>query len=408
MSFSRQIQLTIGTITVLAITLLGGYTYHTTTLDIQTQHLRESDAIYNFLMAVRRVGQRQFIESGIPLTDKTVGFLPAHSLPAVSKEFTKNWDTRGIEIRTSSDRPRNPNNRANPNEQIALNWFRNNDEEEIFTTIIRDNFFYARPLWIVNSCLKCHGEQASAPPTIRDSYSSAYDYKVGELRGIVSITTPIEGIDRKILAAFLPKALFLLISGLLSALLINHFLQRFLNQREVAEAELQQTQKQLEKENQHTQAIMASMNEGVVVINPEGTIQQVNPKLEQLTGRTEAALLHQPIDSLFVEAELFQTQLLSMQGGHDGKGKTGRLSSDLSLLNQSGEVTPVHLSGSLLQQTGHSFEGTVLIVHDISTRLRDSEERFRAITQSTNEGIISIDSQGGVIFWNRGAERIFG
>jgi PAS domain S-box-containing protein len=40
--------------------------------------------------------------------------------------------------------------------------------------------------------------------------------------------------------------------------------------------------------------------------------------------------------------------------------------------------------------------------------LVESEQRFRAVSQMANEAIISTDSDGTIIHWNRGAERIFG
>ena len=40
--------------------------------------------------------------------------------------------------------------------------------------------------------------------------------------------------------------------------------------------------------------------------------------------------------------------------------------------------------------------------------LRDSEEHFRAVAQSAVDAIISINSKGIIIGWNRGAEKIFG
>jgi PAS domain S-box-containing protein len=40
--------------------------------------------------------------------------------------------------------------------------------------------------------------------------------------------------------------------------------------------------------------------------------------------------------------------------------------------------------------------------------LRAAEERFRAVTASTRDGIISADANGRIIFWNAGAESMFG
>ena len=40
--------------------------------------------------------------------------------------------------------------------------------------------------------------------------------------------------------------------------------------------------------------------------------------------------------------------------------------------------------------------------------LRESEEQFRNITSSANDGIILIDKNGAIVFWNPAAERMFG
>lgn len=40
--------------------------------------------------------------------------------------------------------------------------------------------------------------------------------------------------------------------------------------------------------------------------------------------------------------------------------------------------------------------------------LESSERRFRSLTQSTNDGIISIDRPGKVVYWNAAAEKMFG
>jgi len=59
-------------------------------------------------------------------------------------------------------------------------------------------------------------------------------------------------------------------------------------------------------------------------------------------------------------------------------------------------------------------EVVALIIHDITEHkqaenaLRESNERFRAVTQSANDAIITINSKGIVLGWNRGAEKIFG
>jgi len=44
----------------------------------------------------------------------------------------------------------------------------------------------------------------------------------------------------------------------------------------------------------------------------------------------------------------------------------------------------------------------------VLTRLKRDEIRFRSVTSSSNDGIISVDAKGRIVFWNEGAENIFG
>jgi PAS domain S-box-containing protein len=41
-------------------------------------------------------------------------------------------------------------------------------------------------------------------------------------------------------------------------------------------------------------------------------------------------------------------------------------------------------------------------------KLQESEEKFRSVTQSLLDGIVSSDENGNIIFWNKGAKEIFG
>ncbi len=145
-------------------------------------------------MATRRVYHKQFLESGLPLTPDTVGFLPAHAMNRISKDLA-NWDSSGFSINNVSDRPRNPNQAADKNELVAIERFRNNRNQNVyFEPYVNSSgetyYLYARPIWIEKYCLKCHGKKEDAPETIRAMYNTAYDYKVGDLRGILSIKMP--------------------------------------------------------------------------------------------------------------------------------------------------------------------------------------------------------------------------
>ncbi len=69
-----------------------------------------------------------------------------------------------------------------------------------------------------------------------------------------------------------------------------------------------------------------------------------------------------------------------------------------------GENFPAEVLLSAINLNGKQiFQATV---RDIT--LRESEARYRAVTQSANDAIITVSSSGTIVSWNRGAELIFG
>jgi len=161
----------------------------------------DARSIYGFMMATRRVYQNQFLDSGLPVNDKTVGFLPAHSFSRISKDFS-NWNNNGIIFNNVSDQPRNPSNRADQEEMAAIAWFRQNPKvvermERVEKPEGKGYLLYTAPIWMEQFCLKCHGDRGAAPPSIREQYDQAYNYQLGDLRGVVSIKIPTQKFDSR-------------------------------------------------------------------------------------------------------------------------------------------------------------------------------------------------------------------
>ena len=71
------------------------------------------------------------------------------------------------------------------------------------------------------------------------------------------------------------------------------------------------------------------------------------------------------------------------------------------------------------QPIAHPGQGEIEYLTDVATQttelvksqseaLRESETKFRSVAQSANDGIVSANSRGLIVSWNRGAETIFG
>jgi diguanylate cyclase (GGDEF)-like protein/PAS domain S-box-containing protein len=194
----------------------------------------EARVVRGMLMALRSVYQKQFIRHNIPINDETLGFLPAHSISRISADFS-NWVDSGLSFNNVSDVPRNPGNRADLVEMEAIEYFRNrpNDKERLVPFKDEDGkpfYHFSQPIWIEQRCLNCHGRRERAPEGVRERYTEAYGYKLGDLRGLMSIKLPASIIEKRVVAQLWNNALshfggfvitFLVLSWLLQTTVLS-------------------------------------------------------------------------------------------------------------------------------------------------------------------------------------------
>jgi len=57
---------------------------------------------------------------------------------------------------------------------------------------------------------------------------------------------------------------------------------------------------------------------------------------------------------------------------------------------------------------GEEFNNMMHVLEKKGKELRESEERFRAVSESANDAIVSVDADGNVFFWNNAATEMFG
>jgi diguanylate cyclase (GGDEF)-like protein/PAS domain S-box-containing protein len=202
MKLKTKIWLLLGVLMTFVLAVDIAFSYQKFTAELRTEMENDASTVYGMMMATRRIYQQQFIDSGLPVNDKTLGFLPAHSISRISRDFPS-WNQSGIIFNNVSDRPRNPSNQADRFELEAMAWFRANPKDvKRMQNIIDDKgvgyLNYTAPIRIEQYCLKCHGATEDAPPGIRANYSAAYGYQVGDLRGVVSIKIPTEKFDKNL------------------------------------------------------------------------------------------------------------------------------------------------------------------------------------------------------------------
>ncbi|MBV5278292.1 MAG: EAL domain-containing protein [Campylobacteraceae bacterium] len=201
----RQLNLTKRLFWIIAFLVIFSNILVTTYLYHQSQILKD------YFLSMRYVYHKQFLESKIDLNDSTVGFLPAHASARISQEFEKR-SSQQITMRNVTDRPRNPINKADDLETKMIDYFNQNPDKNEKMQLIQENgqnvYFYAAPLRIESYCLQCHGKQEEVLPYIASRYDTAYDYKLGDVRGITSIKIPEKLLSSPIMTIFWQEVIF--------------------------------------------------------------------------------------------------------------------------------------------------------------------------------------------------------
>ena len=147
----------------------------------------EAKSLSALFIDFRKTYQDRFLKNHIEINEKTINLLPVRTTTEISERFSNIVGQR-VTIRTVSDRPRNLDNKANDLEMNIIDYFeRNPQNENYFKANDNGVFYYAQPLYITKSCLKCHGKKESAIQTVKEQYDTAYGYKICDLRGIISI-----------------------------------------------------------------------------------------------------------------------------------------------------------------------------------------------------------------------------
>jgi signal transduction histidine kinase/ActR/RegA family two-component response regulator len=92
-------------------------------------------------------------------------------------------------------------------------------------------FHFTAPIWIESYCLQCHGEKESAPESIRQNYSESYGYKLGDLRGVMSIKLPLERYEAKLYERFLGRLSRDLVALVVTFIVLGLFMDRYVLRR---------------------------------------------------------------------------------------------------------------------------------------------------------------------------------
>ena len=152
-------------------------------------------------------------------------------------------------------------------------------------------------------------------------------------------------------------------------------------------------------------SVMESAIDAIITGDAEGRIRSWNSAATALFGFTEAEVLGRPIEVIIPERyhEAHQEGIRRVSSGGPSHviGKTV----ELAAVRGDGSEFPVELSlATWTLDDARYFTG---IIRDISER-KQAEQKFRSVTESAIDAIISADHTGRIISWNSAATRILG
>jgi PAS domain S-box-containing protein len=152
-------------------------------------------------------------------------------------------------------------------------------------------------------------------------------------------------------------------------------------------------------------SVMESAIDAIISGDSDGNIRSWNRAATALFGFSEEEAIGEPIEIIIPERYREQHRAgmdrVVSGGPHHVIGSTV----ELAAVRQDGSEFPVELSlASWFLDEEQYFTG---IIRDISER-KQAEKKFRSVTESAIDAIISADHVGNIVSWNAAATRILG
>jgi PAS domain S-box-containing protein len=152
-------------------------------------------------------------------------------------------------------------------------------------------------------------------------------------------------------------------------------------------------------------SVMESAIDAIISGDAEGKIRSWNSAATALFGFTEAEVIGRPIEIIipdrYHQAHQEGIRRVSSGGPSHVIGKTV----ELAAVRKDGTEFPVELSLATWHLDNVRYYTG--IIRDISER-KQAEQKFRSVTESAIDAIISADHTGNIISWNKAATRILG
>ncbi|MEA2112337.1 MAG: EAL domain-containing protein [Campylobacterota bacterium] len=394
---SKRFLFSVPIIFIIVATLKIAYSYDLMKEAERTIIFDESKVLSDFMMTHRSYYQNLYINKDIVLNKKTLPGLPAFSAYDISREFSHR-NIQKIVLQTVSDRARNSKNMADRVEMKAIDAFRNdktlNEYFEYIEDVDQNYYQYAIPLHIKKTCLECHGSKDSAPQFIQEIYDMAYDYKLGEVRGILSVKVP----EGKLSSFFNTTFLLLVIYDTLLLIGLFIFMQQLLKKFRHYNTKLEEV---VDKQNEELHQNLVELDGYKIAIDNsalvsktdlKGIITYVNDSFCKHMGYSRKELVgnnHNMIKSAEVDKSFFAKMWQKIENKKVWRGIIVNIKKDNGAVYHDTTITPIF-------DDNNNIKEYIAVRHDVTEVIQQRIEiknlySIDSLTQVPNRNKLLID-----------------
>ena len=163
----------------------------------------------------------------------------------------------------------------------------------------------------------------------------------------------------------------------------------------------------LRESEERYRAFFESSIDGIMITSPDGSIEAANAEACRMLGMTEEELITGGRNLVVDPADA------RLKAALEERERTGRWRGELDFRRKDGTIFPADDSTVIFTDSSGKKK-TVMAIRDITERklaedaLRESEERFRVLTQNLQSAVSLIDEHGAFSIVNASFLRMFG
>jgi len=149
---------------------------------------------------------------------------------------------------------------------------------------------------------------------------------------------------------------------------------------------------------------------GCLCTGPDGVIQEANPAAGTLFGLAPDRLQGTPLQAYLHPGCIpaFRSAVAAL-----ARGDTVPVQA-FSIVQSDGRTVPVAVAASVMQDSGDGAAGCLWVIitapgrEEVEEALRESEERYRELTDNISDAFLALDHDARVVSWNRAAALLSG